>query len=85
MPRPRTPTAVIVTNPLPPGRAILNRSVVVTPDQMEKLVGEPPRYDASKPQDQELARWIGWSAKRLMAEQIAEMADRTAAKAESSG
>jgi hypothetical protein len=59
--------------------------VTVTPDQMEKLVGEPPRYDTLKPQEQELARWIAWSAKRQMAEQIAEMADRKAEQVEKSG
>lgn len=81
MPRPRGPKAVIVTSPLPPGRSILERSVTVMPADMDQIVGEPPRYNTEAPQEQELARWIGWSARREMADVIAGLADRKAREA----
>ena len=84
--KPHTPTAVIVTKPLPPGRMILTHSVTVTPAQMDLLVGEPPRYDRTKPRDHEVARWIDWSARRTMADDIRNLTDKKAREAaESSG
>lgn len=81
MAQPHTPRAVIVTNPLPPGRMILERSVTVMPADMELIVGEPPLYDRNALQEQELARWIAWSARRQMASLIADMADKHAREA----
>lgn len=86
MPKPHTPSAVIVTNPLPPGRMILATSVTVTPSAMEVLVGEPPRYDRTNPRDHEVAKWIDWSARRTMADEIRDLTDKKAREAaESSG
>lgn len=60
------------------GRRYVNRTIAVTPEQMDTVVDEPPRYDPTKPQDQELARWIAWSARRKMAEDLDSMTSAAA-------
>lgn len=72
----RPPITVHTPTPLPPLRHYIERTITITPEQMDLAVGEAPKYDPSIPQEQELARWIGWSAKRKMADELAGLADK---------
>ena len=73
---PRAPMTVHVTKPLPPLRHYIDRTVTVMPDDMDLVVGEPPVYDPTKLQEQELAQWIAWSARKQMAEDLGDLAKR---------
>lgn len=69
----RPPLTVHQPTPLPPLRHYIDRTITVTPDDMDLVVGEPPVYDPTKLQEQELARWIAWSAKKQMAKALEDV------------